>query len=227
MALPSGPGKSCTLTFTGSPAGRHSLPTFLKFPISSFFLQSTDTRLAGRQGRLDLVVEVDELGITVWVLLALDSLGVALQRVPGLVQQPGHHLLGALMPALDQFPDQVRQRFSGPAQRVHRIAASLRLDQGVQILGQSRVQDLGPLAAASRTPGLPDRQRLRIIQLLAPAPDHVLCHPGGLEDDPRAATTQLTGLVTEPQPPLPLVQVRPDRLVAWSQLRNRRWISWR
>jgi hypothetical protein len=34
--------KSWTLTRSGLPFGRHSRPSFLKFPTSSFFLQSTE-----------------------------------------------------------------------------------------------------------------------------------------------------------------------------------------
>jgi hypothetical protein len=81
-----------------------------------------------------------KLGVSVRVLLALDGLGVALQGVAGLVQHPGRDVLRALMTALGQLCDQVRERLSGPAQRIHRIAARLRLDQRVKIGGQFRVQ---------------------------------------------------------------------------------------
>lgn len=85
--------------------------------------------------------------------------------------------------------------------------------QGGLYLSQPRVQDLSPFAATAGTPGLPDRKRLGIVELIPASPDHVLSHPGGLEDDPRAAATQLTGFVAEPKPPLTFVQVTPDRIV--------------
>jgi hypothetical protein len=54
--------KSCTLTFSGSPAGRHSRPPFLYWPTSFLFLGvDADHRVAGGQVLLRLLVEVGEL----------------------------------------------------------------------------------------------------------------------------------------------------------------------
>ena len=77
MALPSpGWGKSWVLTFTGSPFGRHSRPPFLYAPTSSFFLVSTDRRVAAALVGLDLIVDVTELRVPVRVLPAFEGLGV-------------------------------------------------------------------------------------------------------------------------------------------------------
>ena len=132
--------KSWTLTCSGCPAGRHSLPPFLYGPTSSFFLVSTlITGSPGGQVLAGLVVEVGELGVAVGVLAALDGLGVGLQAEPLLVQQPGHGVRADPVPGRGQLRGQLAGRQRRPAQRRLRVPAPGRLHQRQQRRHQRRV----------------------------------------------------------------------------------------
>ena len=110
-----------------------------------------------------------------------------------------------------QLGRQVAGRLRRPPQRRHRIAALVRLHQGQQRREQPRVQVSGPLAAPARTPD--PAQRLRAgIQLVDAQRHRGLADPGGPRHQPDPAVAQRTGLGAHQQPPLPLVQVREDRL---------------
>ena len=117
-------------------------------------------------------MNVPELGVPVGMLVALQGLGVGLQAVAGLVQQPLHQRRRRPMALPTQLVGQRAQRLAGPAQRRHRITPRLRLDQRIQRLDQARVQFLGPFAAPARGAGAAHLQGLRVIQLV-PAPPHV------------------------------------------------------
>jgi len=63
-----------------------------------FLAVDADHRHPGGQGGGDGVVDVAELGIAIRVAAALQGLGVGLQAVAGLVQQPPHQRRGHPMP---------------------------------------------------------------------------------------------------------------------------------
>ena len=100
-------------------AGWTPLPaTVLVGPHQLFLLGvDADHRIPGIQVVLRLVVEVAELGVAVGVLIALDGLGVGLQAVAPLAQQPAGHEIADLMAFLAQSRGQDADRFRGPSQR--------------------------------------------------------------------------------------------------------------
>jgi len=169
------------------------------------------------QRRRDAVVDVTELGVPVGVLGAFEGLGVGLQAVTGLVQQPSHERRRHLMSLLTQLVSQAPQRLGRPPQRGHRVPARLGFDQLVQRRGQLRVVVLGPFPPSARAARAADRQRLRIIQLGASPAHGVRRDTDHVGDDPHSTRTQLAGLAAQPHPALTLGQMRLDRVVATDQ----------
>ena len=163
-----------------------------------------DHRAAGVLVGFDLLAEVAELGVPVGMLAAFGGLGVGLQAVPEPLEQPAHHKLADLMPSLSQRRGQCPGRLTGPPQRRHRIATSLRIDQPLQRRDQLRVMILGTLAPAPRPAGNPHRRRRRILQLRTAPPHRIRGNPHRLGDQHRPAHTQLPRLGAQPQPPLTL-----------------------
>ena len=73
--------KSSTLTLSGRPSGRLSLPEFLESPTSSFFLLlgiDRDHRLASLEGHA-LRVDRLELSVPVWMTAAFLGLALVLR----------------------------------------------------------------------------------------------------------------------------------------------------
>ena len=110
-----------------------------------------------------------------------------------------------------QLIREIAGRLGDPPQRRHRIAALLRLDQGQQRRAQPRIHIGGPLAAPARPPR--PAQRLRAaLQLINTQGHRGLTDPGRPGHQPDPAMPQRPGLGPEQQPPLPLIQMREDRL---------------
>ena len=170
-----------------------------------------DHRVRGALVRFDLLVDVAELGVPVRVPLALEGLGVALQAEPLGPQQVADRVRGDLAALAGQLARQVAGRLRRPPQRRHRVAALVRLYQGQQRREQPRVQVSGPFAAPARPPD--PAQRLRAgIQLVGAKRHRGLTDPRGPRHQPDPAVAQRPGLGAHQQPPLPLVQMREDRL---------------
>ncbi len=100
--------KSWTSTSSGSPCGCHSRPPLLEFP-DDFLLFGVhrDHRLAlflkRRHGRVDML----ELGVAVGVIAPFFRFAVALQTVPGRLQQSSHGARADGMSLSCQFVRQV------------------------------------------------------------------------------------------------------------------------
>ncbi len=170
-----------------------------------------DHRVGGVLVGLDLLVDVPELRVPVRVPLALDGLGVALQAEPLRPQQVPDGVGADPVTLAGQLGRQVAGRLGRPPQRRHRITPLLRLHQGQQRRAQPRIQIGGPLAAAARPPR--PAQRLRAgIQLTDAQRHRGLADPGGPGHQPDPAMSQRPGLGSHQQPPLPLIQMREDRL---------------
>src|SRR5260370_23264693 len=162
--------KSCTLTCSGSPAGRHSAPPLAKAPTSLLLRGVRGTRrLPGGDLRCHLLADVGELGIAVRVLAAFQDLGIALQRVTSLGQQPAHGVIADRMPAPGQLTRQRFQRQRRPPQRRLRLTPRHRLPQSVQPRRQPRIDLLSPLTAPART-GPPAPLRPPTATRLCPRP---------------------------------------------------------
>ncbi len=100
---------------------------------------------------LSHLVQVGELGVPIGVLAALGGLGVGLQAVPQLAQQPPDHEIADPVPVLGQRPGQRAGRLRRPPQRRHRVPPGHRLDQRLQRHHQIPVVLLSPLATPTGT----------------------------------------------------------------------------
>ena len=170
-----------------------------------------DHRIGGALMVFDLLVDVTELRVPVRVPLALDGLGVALQAEPLLPQQVTDGVGADPVTLAGQFCRQLAGRLHRPPQRRHRITPLIRLDQGQQRRAQPRVQVGRPLASPAGPAGPAQRLGTR-VQLIDSQRHRGLADPGGPGHRPDPAVPQRTGLGPHQQPPLPLIQMREDRL---------------
>ena len=179
-----------------------------------------DRRLARRQRRLHLIVEVTELRVAVGMAGSFAGLAVGLQAVAHLAQQIGHDVMADAMAKPVQPGRQVAQALGRPQQRRHRVAARRRLDQFLQVGEQARVGDdqrPAPTAFAAHPFG---RNRRRIAaQLRQPAVDRAARHPGDPRHRGHPATPRRQRFGRRKPPPAALVQNRIKRLVAQSDRR--------
>ncbi len=173
-----------------------------------------DDWLAGVQVLARRARDVAELGVPVRVLPALGDLGVALQAVALGLQQPGRRRRRAPVPGRGQRVRQVPGRQARPAQRRLRIPPRLRLHQCHQGRAQLRV-GLGQLLAAAARRLRPRLRRPGCLPRAAGHRGRVSARHAGHRLDSAAA--QPGRLRPQQQPPLPLIHVRPQRLV---QLRH-------
>src|SRR5450759_5256366 len=104
------------------------------------------------------------------------------------------------------------QRLGRPPQRRHRIPTGHRVHQLVQGLHQGRVTRLGTFTSTTG----PARARVghgqRLLELHPATPNRVAGHAHRPRHDPNPTRAQLAGLSTQPQPALPLTQMRPQNL---------------
>jgi hypothetical protein len=110
-----------------------------------------------------------------------------------------------------QLVRQHASRLRRPPQRRHRIAALLRLDQRQQRRAQPRIHVGRPLAPPAGPPRPAQRFRPG-FQLTGTQGHRRLADPGGPGHQPDPAMPQRPGLRPQQQPPLPLIQMREDRL---------------
>ena len=179
--------KSCTRTSSGWPLGRSSRPAFLKSPISSFFLVSTE--IAGwpvRRKRPTHGIDVLELGVAVGMLAALAGLGVGLQAEAHVLQQPADH---GVVDAIARRPIAsarcrwLRLTHSSAACGSPRIADEISSRQRLQ---QAGLLDHGGLAAAAAAPDPAARpSRRRAVEVAQAAPDRAARDPGRSRTPPR------------------------------------------
>src|SRR5664280_2116488 len=168
------------------------------------------------------VVDVAELLVAVLVLGAFQRLGVALQAVPGLMQQPLDQRRRHPEPLGSQLNRQGPQRLRRPPQRRHRITTRLRLHQGIQRLHQTRLQHLRALTPPTRGPRPVNLHRLRVIQLITAPTHRIARNPCSRSNNRHPAAPELTSLHTQPNPTLTLTQMRLHKVVPTHQgLSNR------
>src|SRR5674476_1173491 len=98
-------------------------------------------------------MDVTELGVAVFVLATLPGLGICLQAVARCTQQPSDSLIRDRMPLRGQCFSQRPRRLRRPPQRRHRITPRYRINQGVQSLGQARIDYHRGLTTPARSPG--------------------------------------------------------------------------
>ena len=213
MALPScSSGKSWVRTPAGSPLGRHSRPPFLNSPTFSFFLVSTlITGSAAALMGLDLLVDVTELRVPVRVPLPSMVLALPCRLNPSSRSRSPTVSAPTLWPWRVSSPASVRVDLV-----VHRSGdiGSPRSSGSTSAssAGRSPGSSVGrPLAPPARPPR--PAQRLRPgFQLIDAQRHRGLADPGGPGHQPDPAMPQRPGLRPHQQPPLPLIQMREDRL---------------
>ena len=160
-----------------------------------------------------LVVEVGELGVAVEVLTALGGLGVGLQAVAPLAQQPAGHDIADRVAPVPQCPGQRADRFGGPPQRRHRIAPGHGIDQRLERRNQVLVAILGAFTAATGSTGPTQTRPGSVGSFLATPANRVRRDPARLGDYRDPTRTQLGSLRSQPQPPLKLRQMRSQHRV--------------
>jgi hypothetical protein len=119
-----------------------------------------------------------------------------------------------------QLAGQHPRRLRRPPQRRHRVAPLLGLDQGQQRRPQAGVEIDGALASAA-DPADPTQRLGPRLQLVNTRRHGRLPHSRSPGDQPNPAMPQRPRLSTHQQPPLPLVEMREDRL----KLRRQRFLA--
>jgi hypothetical protein len=114
---------------TGWPLRCHSRPALWYSPTCSFFFASAETTGSPLAWCAYLLVDVAELRVAVGVVGAFQDPGVALQAEACLAQQVADRVRAHPVALRGQLGGQVTGGLGGPAQRRHRIAAQVRLDQ--------------------------------------------------------------------------------------------------
>src|SRR5207244_538446 len=87
----------------------------------------------------DLLADVLELGVTVWVVFAFAGLAVGLQTVTRRIEQAGHRAVADRVVLAGKFLGQLSRAFASPAQRRLWMAARHRIHQSVQGVPQTRI----------------------------------------------------------------------------------------
>ena len=154
-----------------------------------------------------MVVEVAELGVAVRVLLPFDRLGVALQAVVVVLEQPGHRVGSHPMAVGSQLVGKFHRRLGRPPQPRHRVTAGLGIHQLVQRRPQLGIGLLGRLSPGALRPD-PSVDHNPRLQLRGAAPDGVRRSPSRRRDQLDPAAPQLAGTRPQQQSARSLVQHR-------------------
>ena len=125
-----------------------------------------------------------------------------------------------LCPSLSKFSRQPAQALARPAQRRHRIAARVGLDQPVQIVEQTGGRFGQRFASPSRTTNATERQQRRRVEFLQAASDRARGDPRDARNPGYAAVPRRPGLRRQ-KPSLPFIQLRQYRCIALLQLPER------
>ena len=112
-----------------------------------------------------------------------------------------------------------------PAQRRHRIAARVGLDQRVQILEQTGVRFRQRFASSSRTANATEPQRPRRVEFLQAASDRARGDARDAGNRSYAAMPRRPGFRRSKKPSLPFIQLRQYRCIALPQLLERIFIN--
>ncbi len=173
-----------------------------------------DHRLTGSQCGPHALVEVAELRIPIRVAFPLARLAIGLQTELLLVQQLAEQSAANPVALGDQRLRQLRQALHRPAQRRHRIAARIRLDQRQQIGNQRGILRHPLLAATTGTADPTQVKHLGIGQFLQPPANRAGRHAGGARYRRNATIPGRLGFCRREHAPGTLVQVLRKRRIA-------------
>jgi hypothetical protein len=186
------------------------LPAVLEVADQLFFLGvHADYRFTGRREPRHQLIDKPELPVPVRVLLAFHRLGVALQAVTLVFQQPPDGIRRHRMTRRGELVGQLRCRLGGPPQRRLRVAASLRIHK----LGQRRYQariHLLRRAPARPGPAHPPIGLDLVLQFPRTPADGIGMNSRQLRHPLDPAPAQRPRLRPQQQTPLQLIQMRPD-----------------
>src|SRR5260370_28259241 len=137
-----------------------------------------DGRLSGSLERIDLRIDVFELGVAIRVARTLAGLAVRLQAEAQAAQQPPDQLLAGGKAALGQRAGEMALALADPQARRLRIATDRRLHQLAERLPQPRFGLGFWLAPAPCTPPAIGRRVLSIAQFRHSPPNRAARNPG-------------------------------------------------
>src|SRR5438105_3237977 len=148
----------------GSALGSPFLARILEIS-QQFLLLRVDRhdRLAAFLYPSDLLADVLELGVTVWVVFAFAGLAVGLQTVTRRIEQKGHRAVADRVVLPSKFLGQLPRAFASPAQRRLRMAARHRIHQSIQGVPQTRIGLNQKFAPTTRTTNAWAGQRLHSL----------------------------------------------------------------
>ena len=202
----------------------HFLRIALLAPVAASVLEIADqflllridrnSRLVLGHGCLDRVVDDVELRVAVGIVGALARLAIGLQAELLLLQQLADDGMADLVPEFVEFSRQPAQALARPAQRRHRIAARVGLDQRVQIVEQTGVRFRQRFASPSRTANTTELQRRRRVEFLQAASDRARGDPRDAGNRGDAPMPRRPGFRRSEKPSLPFIQLRQYRCIA-------------
>ncbi len=145
------------------------------------------------------------------MLRALARLGVGLQAVAKVAQQPRDGPEADPVAQLAQAVGEVAHALGRPAQGLLGIAPAVWVHQALEILEQ-RLIGLGQSPApTTRSAHPPRRERLARGQLQEPLADRALRHPRSARDRRDPTASGRASLGRSPQPPPPLIELARQR----------------
>src|SRR5208283_580150 len=182
------------------------------------------SRLVLGHGCLDRVVDDTKLRVAVGIVSALARLAIGLQAELLLLQQLADNRVADLVPEFVEFSRQPAQALARPAQRRHRIAARVGLDQRVQIIEQAGVRFRQRFASPSWTAN-PTGRRRRRVEFLQAASDRARGDARDAGDRGYAPTPRSPGFRRGEKPSLSFIQLRQYRCIALLELLERIFIN--
>src|ERR1700694_716883 len=170
-----------------------------------------DRRLTLGQRRVDRLVDVLELGVAVGMVRSLTGLAVCLKAVTTSAQYPADAVVTDAMTQIPQGPGDLAKALDRPAKRLRGITALRRCDDPLQTLNQTRIAFSQRLAASPRPPHPTIRCRpgRYLVQTTA---NRAAGNPGDARHRSDPTPTGGQRLARRKTPPLPLVQIRAERL---------------
>ena len=130
-----------------------------------------------------------------------------------------------LVPELAQFVRKAAQALARPAQRRHRIAARIGLDQRVQGVEKTGIRFTQRFAAPARPAYAIKRRRRRRFQFLQPPSNRAGGHPRHPRHRGYAAISRRTSFRRNEKPALTFIQLRRYRRMARLELAKRLFIN--
>src|SRR6266545_6091565 len=168
-----------------------------------------DDRSARGQRPADVIVDVVELRVAVWMIRSFLGLPVPLQAVVHLAKELRDLLMADRMVMARELRRQRTRALAGPAQRGLRVAPCQRLHQGLQRPRQLGVANQERVASSAGTPDTSGRDRV-LFQLADALGDSDAGQSTSAADPRDTPIAVLHGFVRRHHSPAALIQMPPD-----------------